>query len=415
MNNDINNRMTTNNNQNKQTQEDLLMRLVDMMDEGHQLTDEEMALLAANDEAVEIYMQLSAMKHVVGTPEPLAGAPLHMSKAEDDGGEARGADHMEEAKEDESGTALVVKSIRSWMWPVLAAAAVLLALVVITQPRHTEANGDQDLLLAYEHTEKPDGIILKTTTTQPIDITKKKNRLTRARLIKNKEQLVLDYQTPAGTNYSINHTVQADTIEVPCGKDFKLILADGTEVWLYADSRLIYPAQFVGDERRVFLDGEAYFRVAKDSEHPFIVSTDRMEARVLGTELNVNSRKNHVALITGSVEVSTGNTSHRQLLTPGQSASLADGGRLIVECENMESYVYWRNGYIYFDDATLTEIAQQLGRWFNVDVEVKNAQKQHLRLHFLYKRSDSMKRVVSILNNFGEFKAEYSNNCLRIK
>ena len=75
MNNDINNRMTTNNNQNKQTQEDLLMRLVDMMDEGHQLTDEEMALLAANDEAVEIYMQLSAMKHVVGTPEPLAGAP----------------------------------------------------------------------------------------------------------------------------------------------------------------------------------------------------------------------------------------------------------------------------------------------------------------------------------------------------
>ena len=140
-----------------------------------------------------------------------------------------------------------------------------------------------------------------------------------------------------------------------------------------------------------------------------------MEARVLGTELNVNSRKNHVALITGSVEVSTGNTSHRQLLAPGQSASLADGGRLIVECENMESYVYWRNGYIYFDDATLTEIAQQLGRWFNVDVEVKNAQKQHLRLHFLYKRSDSMKRVVSILNNFGEFKAEYSNNCLRIK
>ena len=130
---------------------------------------------------------------------------------------------------------------------------------------------------------------------------------------------------------------------------------------------------------------------------------------------NVNSRKNHVALITGSVEVSTGNTSHRQLLAPGQSASLADGGRLIVECENMESYVYWRNGYIYFDDATLTEIAQQLGRWFNVDVEVKNAQKQHLRLHFLYKRSDSMKRVVSILNNFGEFKAEYSNNCLRIK
>lgn len=414
MNNDINNRMTTNNNQNKQTQEDLLMRLVDMMDEGHQLTDEEMALLAANDEAVETYMQLSAMKHVVGMPEPLAGATLHMPKAEDDG-EARRTDHTEEAKDDESGTALVVKSIRSWMWPVLAAAAALLTLVVFTQPRHTEANEGQDLLLAYEHTEKPDGIILKTTTTQPIDITKKKNRLTRARLIKNKEQLVLDYQTPAGTNYSINHTVQADTIEVPCGKDFKLILADGTEVWLYADSRLIYPAQFVGDERRVFLDGEAYFRVAKDSEHPFIVSTDRMEARVLGTELNVNSRKNHVALITGSVEVSTGNTSHRQLLAPGQSASLADGGRLIVECENMESYVYWRNGYIYFDDATLTEIAQQLGRWFNVDVEVKNAQKQHLRLHFLYKRSDSMKRVVSILNNFGEFKAEYSNNCLRIK
>ena len=166
----------------------------------------------------------------------------------------------------------------------------------------------------------------------------------------------------------------------------------------------------------MYLEGKAYFRVTKDSEHPFVIATDQMEARVLGTELNVSCREDgstpHVALITGSVEVNTNSKQHA-LLKPGLGASLV-GQDLVVAHEDMEPYVYWRNGYVYFDDASLTEIAQSLGRWFNVDVSLSNEQLGNIQMHFLYKRGDSLRRVVSILNGFKKFRAEIVNRSLII-
>ena len=392
--------------------EAILYHVADMMDKGHELTDEEMALLSANDEAAHAYRELAALKHVVATPRPLDNQP------EETEGQPTVQEGTPTGLTSGDGRSHDKRRVIAWLKPAIAAAAAVLALMMVylTARSLIHSSAEGETILAYEHSEKPDGIILTSSEEQPIDLKTRKKRLTQARLTNNRGQLVLDYQTPTGNNYSISHPVQTDTIDVPYGNDFKLILADGTEVWLYADSRLVYPAQFVGDERRVFLMGEAYFRVTKDSEHPFIVSTDKMEARVLGTELNVNSRENHVALINGIVEVKgIGLTGETMCLQPGQAASLVGGRRLMIEQESMDTYVYWRNGYIYFEDATLTEIAQQLGRWFNVDVEVQNEQKQNLRLHFLYKRSDTLKRVLAILNNFGEFKAEYSNQCLRIR
>ncbi|MBQ9668399.1 MAG: FecR domain-containing protein [Prevotella sp.] len=402
--------MTTKDDYHKNTEEQLLEQLVDIMDEGHELTDDEMARLAGNEEAIRAYRQMAALKHVVGTPEPESSAPSEHLNA--NGVESAAPSEHESASP--SGRLFNVHALPA----LLAIAAAILALVIFTHPWSTtitETAEGSGSLMAYEHTEKPDGIILKTSEERPIDLTAKRSRVTRARLTNNKGQLVLDYQTSSGNSYSISHPVQTDTIDVPCGNDFKLILADGTEVWLYADSRLIYPAQFVGDERRVFLEGEAYFRVTKDADHPFIVSTDRMEARVLGTELNVNSRENHVALINGSVEVKGIGIDGVQRLIPGQGASLIDGRRLLVEQENMDTYVYWRNGYIFFDDNSVRDIAQQLGRWFNVSVEISSERLAAMRLHFLYKRSDSMKRILALLNSFGEFNAVIKNNTLVIR
>ena len=191
----------------------------------------------------------------------------------------------------------------------------------------------------------------------------------------------------------------------------------GAPVWLYADSRLIYPSQFVGRERRVYLEGEAYFLVTKNPERPFVIGTERMEARVLGTELNVSCRKDadspwHVALVTGKVEVQNRNTI--SLLEPGQGVTITDDGGMLVAEEDMERYTSFRDGFILFDDMALSDIAQQLGRWFNVSVEISSERLASMRLHFLYKRSDDMKRILTLLNSFGEFKAVIRNNTLLI-
>ena len=117
----------------------------------------------------------------------------------------------------------------------------------------------------------------------------------------------LDYHTPANLSAYAKDLPERHSLTVPRGQTFKLILSDGTEVYLNADSRLVYPSRFTGKERSVFLDGEAYFRVAKDAGHPFIVRTQTLQTRVLGTEFNVSGYEGsdtEVTLVEGSVEVS---------------------------------------------------------------------------------------------------------------
>ncbi|MBQ3630399.1 MAG: FecR family protein [Prevotella sp.] len=389
--------------------EELLERAVEMIEEGHQLTDDEMALLTGDKEAAEVYRQLTTLRDVVASPNPISAAtPTRLSEGME---EVALAPHLSPLSDEEDAepNASRFGNIGSGIW-LLAAAAILLALI-ISYPKLLRRNDTADgLMMVYEHIERPDDIILKTDKggAVAIDGAKKVARAPKARLTSNQGQLVLDYQTLQQQGYAVSTEVETNTVEVPCGKDFKLVLADGTEVWLNADSRLIYPSHFVEAERRVYLEGEAYFRVAKDSEHPFVIATDQMEARVLGTELNVSCRDDgstpHVALVTGSVEVNTKGKQHA-LLRPGLGASLV-GQDLVVAFEDMEPYVYWRKGYVYFDDATLTEIAHSLGRWFNVDVSMSNEQLGNIHMHFLYKRGDSLRRVVSILNGFRKFRVE---------
>ena len=300
----------------------LFERLVDMIEEGHELNDEEMNLLASDKEAAEGFRQLAALRNVIATPQP-------QKKSYSNHPERETADvGCNEANE--VSRIAVMRHFR--LWPCVVIAAAVLALAVITFPHFTSPGSVNHELIAYEQMPKPDGIFLKTNQTHPVDLTKVK-RTSGAQLTKNKGQLVLDYQALEQQGFSVSNAIHSDTIEIPHGKDFKLVLADGTEVWLYADSRLIYPSQFVGRERRVYLEGEAYFLVTKNPERPFVIGTERMEARVLGTELNVSCRKDadspwYVALVTGKVEVQNRNNS--SLLEPGQGVTITDDGGMLV-------------------------------------------------------------------------------------
>ena len=161
---------------------------------------------------------------------------------------------------------------------------------------------------------------------------------------------------------------------IPKGTFYHLVLSDGTKVWLNADSKIKYPVSFGQDKREVSLRGEGYFEVAKDSTRPFIVSTDKMDVRVLGTTFDVNTYedegKSFVVLVEGLVEVSAGKGESR-IITPGYMAEVnmhdVQAKIHVSKCDT-EHYIAWKNGNFSFRNASLTEILKRVSRYYDVTV-----------------------------------------------
>ena len=161
---------------------------------------------------------------------------------------------------------------------------------------------------------------------------------------------------------------------IPKGTFYHLVLSDGTKVWLNADSKIKYPVSFGKDKREVSLHGEGYFEVAKDSTRPFIVSTDKMDVKVLGTTFDVNTYedegKSFVVLVEGLVEVSAGKGESR-IITPGHMAEVnmydVQAKIQVSKCDT-EHYVAWKNGNFSFRHASLTEILKRVSRYYDVTV-----------------------------------------------
>lgn len=164
-------------------------------------------------------------------------------------------------------------------------------------------------------------------------------------------------------------------LDVPRGGEFKILLEDGTEVWLNSDSRLYYPREFSAGERRVRVEGEAYFSVATDSLRPFYVQTASQMLRVYGTSFNVRSYPEEgevsTTLESGSVALSRyGSQSGELYLTPGHQAvfNLSDQ-QVKVKPVDTEVVTSWKNGRFVFENQTLVRIMQDLSRWYDFRYE----------------------------------------------
>ena len=181
-----------------------------------------------------------------------------------------------------------------------------------------------------------------------------------------------------------------NTITTPNGGEYKVVLSDGTRVWLNAASSLTYMTALnqEGAARKVMMIGEAYFEVAKDKNRPFIVTTNQQEIQVLGTHFNVTAYKNEffnkTTLLEGSVRITPrlATTAPKQnlidngvTLIPNQQAVLTSG-KLIVSSANTEEALAWKNGYFRFNDEPLESIMAKLERWYDIEVvfedDIKN-------------------------------------------
>lgn len=163
-----------------------------------------------------------------------------------------------------------------------------------------------------------------------------------------------------------------NTLNIPRGAEYQLVLPDGSKVWLNAASSLKFPLRFTGNERKVFLTGEAYFEVAKNAAMPFKVITDEtMEIEVLGTHFNVNAYEDEATVKTtlaeGKVKIKKG--VYTVTLSPEQQAQWKKKAEKLSVIEaDVEKEIAWKNGIIEFSEDDLPSIMRQLSRWYNVDV-----------------------------------------------
>ena len=216
----------------------------------------------------------------------------------------------------------------------------------------------------------------------------------------------------ASTLANRNHVIDAGkisepaTIVIPYGQEATIHLADGSKVHLHPGSKLRFPNKFVGKERVVSLEGEAYFEVTHNPRKPFVVEISQGFTKVWGTEFDVTAFDGQpvsVTLVKGKVEVNL--DKNKRVLSPGQKAMLADNGQIQTSMVDTEPYTMWRDGYLYYDNVPLDEILEDIGKNYNVSISCNAAQIHQIRMRFMLKRSDSIHEVISAINEMQKVKA----------
>ena len=174
----------------------------------------------------------------------------------------------------------------------------------------------------------------------------------------SQNNIIYDAKNQTGEQVSYNTLSTARGEQSP----YPLVLADGTKVWLNAESSITFPTAFNQKERIVKITGEAYFDVAHDSKHPFKVQTPAQTIEDIGTSFNVNAYADENAtrttLISGSVKI------NNLVLKPGEQS---DGSH--IKTVNTEIYTAWKEGNFHFEDQDIKTIMRQLARWYDIEVE----------------------------------------------
>jgi len=206
--------------------------------------------------------------------------------------------------------------------------------------------------------------------------------------------LVYAHRLPAKTE-------EYNRLITPRGGEYSVILADGTKVWLNAESELRYPVAFSAHERKVYLKGEAYFSVTKQEDQPFVVCVGETRVTVLGTEFNVRSYQDEAlaaTLVKGKVRINNGG--HHCCLLPGRQAVVKPDGILVREVETI-LYTAWKEGYFIYREKTLEDILKELSRWYDFTYRYQKRELGEMKLTAKLRKFDRVEDIFNILRGTG--------------
>jgi len=311
----------------------------------------------------------------------------------------------------------IPKSRTVKIWPRIAVAASLALVVGLSLFYYTGRQADKMRETAYLKNIKPGGkgaiLTLADGRKIRLDAATKGELANEAgvRITKTKDGQIL-YETKASTSAKD----KINTLSTANGETYTITLPDHTTVYLNAASSISYPASFATlTERKVELNGEAYFEVAKDTFHPFIVRTADQEIKVLGTHFNVNSYKDNgntkTTLLEGSVHIGFSSNKNEAgvIIKPGEQAYIK-ASRIYIDQVKAEDAIAWKNGYFRFNNETLEQAMNKIARWYNVKIEYRDQSIKNRNVYGSLSRFSNIADVLNLLELTEAVKFEIEEN-----
>ncbi|MEY8021338.1 FecR family protein [Muriicola sp. SD30] len=310
----------------------------------------------------------------------------------------------------------VTRERRSRRFNVLKYAAVFIGVTTVGTFFYWGVFVDKDLPQKQITITLSDGStkeILETKTSEVISSS--------GAYVAEQEGSKIIYKKKSAKTYKNLGPLVYNTMEVPYGKKFKIVLSDGTEVYLNSGSSLKYPVVFYNEgPRNVVLRGEAYFTVKSDSLRPFSVDAGLLGTKVLGTEFNISNYADDeyakVVLVEGSVAVNQGGNPDNQaiVLKPHQMASYSlSSTNLAVSDVDVSSHIAWKDGILLFKNEDFYRITKKLERHYDIEINIKDIEVGQERYTGRFK-TETIDEVLQAFQRIKEFEYSSSNNEIEI-
>lgn len=307
------------------------------------------------------------------------------------------------------------KRLRWWRWGAVASVAALLVAGWLLW-RGEERTAETPVAVADAGGMLPaKGVVtLKLNDGRVV-------ALTGDTVFREQNNMAIANDSVRGLDYSdaaVGDTVAVvwNTVETPVGSEYRVVLSDGTRVVLNSCSSLSYPVPFTGDNREVKLAGEAFFEVERDGR-PFVVSTGRLDVRVMGTSFDVSDYAEDAAatatLLTGRVEVAARGVADGRVMEPGTTLLFGTDG-VREERGRTDLYVSWMEGVFRFENMRLEDIMQKLSRWYDCTVDYADASLREKRFSGAAEKDRPAEYLLGMIEAVTDVEFEVRGNAIRV-
>lgn len=305
----------------------------------------------------------------------------------------------------------------SWYWYAAMITVLLSVGGMMSYYSGIRGNKSDELLVVKNTLTQPGSrAILMLPDGSEFDL---KNENSRGALLQEKFSLSVNEESLSYQNVATgDSTVVYHTLKVPRGGEYILMLSDSTEVYLNADTRLRYPVSFQGKERKVYLSGEAYFKVKKDERKPFIVEAEHVEVKVLGTTFNVRAygdeQEIQTTLESGKVLVSA--AGQRVNLVPGKQAVFNKQTSVLDARDvDIDLFMAWKEGRLMYDNYPLEKVLTDLSRWYAFDVFYSRDELRSYKFSLNMKKHEAFTQVLELIEKTGDIRFEVKNKTVIVK